>query len=477
MKLVPKLSLFFMAAVTSLLAAAAAVRVERDSELIETDMRHDHRVAGHVLRASVAQVWQIEGKDSALRVVAAANADGTLRARWLDAASTERILGAPETAELITGAEVQKESREQLTSLFAVRPGDATWGVLEVSESYEERDRYVRVDVRNAIISVILLALICGVLAVTLSRWVVGVPMNRLVSKAKRTGLGDLSSPLDVRGTDELSVLAGEMNAMCDNLAAARERAARETEAKMHAVEQLRHADRLATVGTLAAGLAHELGTPLSVVAGHAEMISRGEVTGSAVEDSGRTIETQVNRIIRIVGQLLDFARRKRPTGTSADPLEVARQVAQLLEPMTLRVGVKVASEGVGPRARIGAEPLEQILTNLMVNAMFAMQGREGGELYVRARLDDAAPPGSTTRTRFVRIDVTDTGVGIASDVLPKVFEPFFTTKAPGEGTGLGLSVVYGIALDHDGFVQATSEAGQGSTFSVFLPPADDGEA
>jgi len=236
------------------------------------------------------------------------------------------------------------------------------------------------------------------------------------------------------------------------------------SKALTEAVEQTRHSDRLSTVGKLAAGIAHELGTPLSIVAGHAQMIAGREVTGDAALDSARAIDREVTRIGRIVRQLLDFARRKGPEGTTCEPGDVARRCVQLLTPLAEHDGVHCAIEETTPppRALIDEDSLQQVLTNLIVNAFQAMPS--GGELTVAASRSDADPP-------RVRVDVRDSGTGIPESVRERMFEPFFTTKQPGEGTGLGLAVVYGIVADHGGWITVdTSE--RGTTFSVFLQEA-----
>src|SRR5262249_59650970 len=121
-----------------------------------------------------------------------------------------------------------------------------------------------------------LLGGLCAIPFVLLGGWLIGKPIGLLVAKARRTGTGDLSGPLILDRSDELGVLAAEMNAMCDSLGHAQERVALETERREAALEQLRHAERLAVVGKLAAGIAHELGTPLSIAGGPAQMVAAG---------------------------------------------------------------------------------------------------------------------------------------------------------------------------------------------------------
>jgi signal transduction histidine kinase len=244
--------------------------------------------------------------------------------------------------------------------------------------------------------------------------------------------------------------------------------ATRELAARERAVEQARYADRLATVGKLAAGVAHEIGTPLSIVAGHAQMIAGREVTGDKAIESARIIDAQVDRVASIVRHLLDFARRKGPEGGSVEVLAVATGTVKLLQPSAREKGVTVRVAGHGAEAQIDAKSLEQVVTNLLVNALHA--SRDGGEATVTVQRVLVTPPDRTTKGSFVRIEVRDTGTGIPDDVRPHIFEPFFTTKPTGDGTGLGLSVVHGIVQDHRGWITVDTAIGRGTTFSVFLP-------
>jgi signal transduction histidine kinase len=173
----------------------------------------------------------------------------------------------------------------------------------------------------------------------------------------------------------------------------------------------------------------------------------------------------------RIVRQLLDFARRKGPEGRACDTTEVARRCLQLLGPMAEHNSVeRVLDLPQQPlRAVIDEDSLQQVITNLAINAVQAMP--HGGKLGVTlVHAPSVSKDGGPPRDR-VRLDVCDTGPGIAPDVLPNIFEPFFTTKQPGDGTGLGLAVVYGIVDDHGGWIAVDTNV-HGTTFSVYLAEA-----
>jgi signal transduction histidine kinase len=263
-----------------------------------------------------------------------------------------------------------------------------------------------------------------------------------------------------------------ERTKMAERLVAADARAETETALRRSTVEQLRHADRLTTVGQLAAGLAHELGTPLNVVLGRAKAIASGEVTGQEALDNARTVAEQGERMARIIRHLLDFACRRAPHRSETDLRQAADLALGLLAPLAKKNGVKLrrTEESATVVAQVDADQIQQVLTNLVVNAIQAMP--RGGAVIVDVRRVRASAAGATAKGEadFGRIDVRDEGPGIAADVLPKIFDPFFTTKGAGEGTGLGLSVADGIVREHGGWMEVESAPGKGSCFSIFLP-------
>ena len=146
----------------------------------------------------------------------------------------------------------------------------------------------------------------------------IGRPLRQLIEKTREIGQGDLTTPLPLSGSDELSELARKLNTMCVQLSASQNQVHEEAAARVEAVEQLRHADRLRTVGRLASGLAHELGTPLNVVAGRASLIHSGKLSATEITESSKTIRKEADRMTGILRQLLDFARRSPPQ-TKAD--------------------------------------------------------------------------------------------------------------------------------------------------------------
>jgi PAS domain S-box-containing protein len=223
--------------------------------------------------------------------------------------------------------------------------------------------------------------------------------------------------------------------------------------------DQLRKTERLAELGTLASGMAHEIGTPMNVILGRAELLMR-KATDERTRRGLETIVTQVERITKIMNQLLSFAR-KRPAERQAINLEVNMiDVLDVLQERFDKHHIEVTKTVSPQLPKVLADPdqMNQVFLNLVLNACQAMP--EGGTLRLALHPTDAT----------VELTIQDTGCGIPPEQLSKIFDPFFSTKAVGEGTGLGLTVVHGILQEHQGAIRVTSVPGQGTTFIVSLP-------
>ncbi len=228
------------------------------------------------------------------------------------------------------------------------------------------------------------------------------------------------------------------------------------------AIDQLRHAERLNVIGALAAGVAHELGTPLNVIAGCAEMIAEDSMDLTVHRRSNMIIE-QVAKVSAIIRHLLDFGHRGGTARTDVELGRLAETTVEMLQSTAKKRGLRIEVEP-GPPVHVSgnAAELQQVLSNLILNALQATS--TGGA--VRVRTGVVEREGHAVAC----LDVKDEGHGIAAADLPQIFDPFFTTKDVGEGTGLGLSVSYGIVRDHDGTIEVESEPGCGSVFAVILP-------
>jgi signal transduction histidine kinase len=260
---------------------------------------------------------------------------------------------------------------------------------------------------------------------------------------------------------------------MCDRLQESLQRERQEADAKIEAIEQLRHADRLRTVGQLASGVAHELGTPLNVVTGRASMISSGRLSPTEISDNAEIIKTQAERMASIIRKLLDFSRSGNARRTQVDLRIIVSETARILQHLSQKQGVQlVVAECPDPMmADVDAGQIQQVLTNVVVNGIQATPA--GGRVTVRlTKVANPPKPESITLEAgadYFCLSVEDTGAGIAKEVRDRLFEPFVTTKEIGQGTGLGLSIAYGIVNEHHGWIDVHSEPGFGSRFRIYL--------
>ena len=239
--------------------------------------------------------------------------------------------------------------------------------------------------------------------------------------------------------------------------------------------EQVRQADKLAAVGQLTAGLAHEIGTPLNVISGRAEHMLRKMAPDDAQRAHLESILGQIERITKIVDQLLNFTRSRLPVLRPVPLAPLIREVLSLVEHQFQggRISVQVDCANDLPAIVADPDQLQQVLLNLVVNAIQAMP--EGGRLTIRAgRTVARREREDRLGDHYLKIEVADTGVGIPEEHLPRVFDPFFTTKDVGKGTGLGLAVSNSIAHKHGGFLLVKSRVGEGATFSAYLPVSPD---
>ena len=448
---------------------------------MEETVAEDLASLGHTLSHAVLAVWERDGEAQAVALVRYTDRDERIEARWtwldVDPSSTlAPRAGADVTRDVRNGASrtwvvIRPDgARVVYAYLPLLRRGERP-AALELSRPLVSRSHVFWTEVREQLAASALVAAFATFLAVVLTSWIVSRPLAEVAEQARRIGAGDLSHRLHVVGSDEVSSLVHELNAMCDQLRDARTRADDEGMKRLTALEQLRHADRLRTVGTLASGIAHELGTPLAVIAMRAKMIASGEVPTDDAPASCKIIAAQADRLTIIVRQLLDFARRRVPKRAEAELRELAERAASLLATLAKKRNVTVIVDPSRKpvRANVDSAQIEQALTNLVINAVHAMP--KGGTITVATRHTRAAPPSSPSAERECAvIEVKDDGEGISSEHLSRIFEPFFTTKSVGEGTGLGLSVTHGIIEDHEGWMTAASEVGKGSTFTLYLP-------
>ena len=290
-------------------------------------------------------------------------------------------------------------------------------------------------------------------------------PVDTLREGTRRIADGELGLQLADDAPRELAELAASLNTMSSALAAYRARTAEQLEHLEHANQELRRtqealvrSEKLASVGRLAAGLAHELGNPLAAVRGYVELLA---MDAGPDDEVLRRCQVEVERMHHLLRGLLDFARQEAPQVLEVDARELLEESARTVRLRGAFRGVEVAVEG-GDALVVRGDParLHQVLVNLLLNA---------ADADARWIVLSVAPLDGG-----VELVCADDGEGIPAEHLPRLFEPFFTTRAPGKGTGLGLAVSHRIVEQHGGRFTVSSTPGAGTRIGVWLPPHND---
>ena len=448
-------------------------------ERVESEALEELASQGRVIAAGASVATREQGIGAARRFIEAMDTDNTqFSSNWIAWSARPPPGFAADTATwhaFSNGRTVALRAVGELVHYAPVRRDHEVVGVLRLSMTRGGLDARVANIVRQRLFGAVLLVVVCAGLVLVSVRVFVARPLATLVAYARQIAHGDLTRRIAPERLDEIGHLASEMNQMTESLHAARQAMIDESEERTRMQAQLRHAERLKTVGQLASGFAHELGTPLNVILGRARMIARGQVKDEALIESAEIIGQQARRVADLMRHLLTFARRRpSPTGP-LDLRAVLRNIEQLVQPVThkRRVTLTLHMPEVSCMARGDAGQIEQVVANLVMNAVDAMPS--GGPVDVILEKRHARHPQLGVEGPWYALTVTDRGPGVPADLRERIFEPFFTTKEVGAGTGLGLSVAYGIVRDHEGWIEvAEAQPGEGAQFVVFLPIPDE---
>jgi len=334
---------------------------------------------------------------------------------------------------------------------------------------------FVEEDIRKAEWSIVLtvLVLIGGTVTLILfatRRWIAR-PISELMDGIQKMAKGDLNTHIDLKKGDELSRLAQAFNQMATSLKEAQERIFLEAETRLELERNLRHSEKLATIGHLASGLAHEIGTPLNIIGGRADLAKKRLDDKESTRKNLEVIIHQAERITKIIQQLLGFVRKKKPDEAPLNVVALLENTLDFLDHQIRKQGVRIVKDLSNDLSPVRGDPdqLQQVFLNLILNALQSMPN--GGTLSLTAAPKGISRDGLEDSLRqYIEIGVGDSGGGMTTEVIQNIFIPFFTTKD--KGTGLGLTVSQGIVQDHDGWVEVDSQLGKGSVFKVYLPSA-----
>jgi two-component system NtrC family sensor kinase len=289
-------------------------------------------------------------------------------------------------------------------------------------------------------------------------------PLAGLAHSIRALGEGRRGPPLPVKRHDELGELAETFNRMAERLEEARQRVVAEAEYALDLEQQLRRSETLAVAGKLASGIAHEVGTPLNIISGRAEMVLRSLPPEHPGRQDLERIIHQIDRVSNVVRSLLDTVRLGKLEIQRVSIETLINRLLPLLEHVVRKRGISMTTNIPEDLRSVAGDPgrLQQVFINLLMNAVEATP--PGGRITIKAW---SSPNDGRAG---VSIEVADTGGGIPPDALGQIFEPFYTTKPLGEGTGLGLAISRDIIRDHGGTIVAQSHPGHGSTFTAWLP-------
>jgi len=344
---------------------------------------------------------------------------------------------------------------EPIEDIFGNRVGMLYVGVLE--------EKYV--DIRNNTISFLVAIIVAGmILAVGLGYILANKimsPVHRLIEASQQVSEGNLTPEIGPISKDEIGVLQNTFKDMVISLEQ------RDKRRKAESENRLLQSEKQASVGRLAAGVAHEINNPLTGVLTYTHMLLRRKDLADDIRSDLTTIVESTERVRKIVKGLLDFSRQTRLDREPSDVNTLVRSTVAIMENQALMKGVGLRfdpGENL-PMVTLDRNQMQSVLLNMIINALDATEPGDTINIYTATGVS-----ASESGQKGVEITITDNGCGIPAENLDKLFDPFFTTKDVGQGTGLGLAVSFGIVQRHGGTIRVQSEVGKGTRFFIWLP-------
>lgn len=358
-------------------------------------------------------------------------------------------------------------------------PRQKVLGFIEAEFSLALLDKSVKQQSMAMIAYVITFMVLLSVALCSILWFLVSMPVTMLTEGMRRVAKGELDYKVEVNSRDEMGELASSFNVMTGELSRTKEelvewgktmekRVEEKTQAIKNAQAQLIQSEKLASLGRLSAGVAHEINNPLTGVVTFAHLLLKSLPEDGQDRKDVEVILEQANRCSKIIKGLLGFSRASSTEKEEQNINELLKNSLGVIGRKADFLNVKVITDFDTslPLVRAGGLQLQQVFVNMIVNAADSMDGK--GTLTVATRRVEDGDG------KFAEIEFSDTGCGISQETLSKIFEPFFTTKPVGKGTGLGLAVSYGIIEDHGGKITVKSEEGEGTSFFIRLPLHDE---
>ncbi len=307
-------------------------------------------------------------------------------------------------------------------------------------------------------------------------------PLQRLVKRAEEYREDDEMFFLYEKENNDFSKLSKALNSMLKQIADDKERL-RTTVMSLEkanidlkqAQKEIIQAEKLASIGRLSSGIAHEMGNPIGIVMGYLELLKQNDISEEDKKEFILRTENEINRVNTIIKQLLDFSRPSSEVLKDVSVHSIIRETVDVFKFQPLMSNVELNLSLIAENDRVMADPnqLRQVFLNLLINAVDAISSVEdcfGGKISITSEVVQNVPAESADHPNLLKISYIDNGSGIAKENLGNIFDPFYTTKEPGKGTGLGLSVCFMIVQGIGGKIQASSEQGKGATINIYLP-------
>ena len=366
----------------------------------------------------------------------------------------------------------------------------AVLGVLDIVSPLEQIDEAMQATTLRIMGLALGFLVLAALLVNTLVQRIVYRPIGDLKEGSERLAEGDLVHPIPVRSGDELGQLAESFNSMTERLRQSREELEGWGHTLEHKVEEamqeLRLAqaeaargEKLASVGLLAAGIAHELNNPLTGVLTFTHLVRKQLPDGSPEAEDLDLVIQETKRCATIIRRLLDFAREKAPEKGYSDLNQLIQDTTHLISQsaQVSDIDILLDLDESLPTVWVDEDLVKQVIMNMLVNAQHAIES--GGRITIRTRasMRRAGSEDKGEPTPMAEITIADTGCGISEENLQRIFDPFFTTKGVGKGTGLGLAVSHGTIAAHGGTVEVDSQVGVGTEFRIYLPLGGDSDS
>jgi len=380
-------------------------------------------------------------------------------------------------------AVIRNEPNCSNSSCHAHAEDMAVLGVLDIVYPLARIDSTIQKNTITIIGLSLAFVVLAAILVSLLVQRTVYEPLADLEVGAARLADGDLDHPIPVRSHDELGQLAESFNSMMDALRSSRveleewghtlEQKVEEATRELHLAQaETARGEKLASVGLLAAGIAHELNNPLTGVLTFSTLVRNQLPDGSPEAEDLDLVIKETRRCAAIIRRLLDFAREKAPEKGYVDLNRLVEKTVELISQAARDADIEVITDldSLLPSVWADEDLIEQVVMNMLVNAEHAIEKNGRITIRTRPRVECRRNTADAEPVAVAEITITDTGCGIAEENLQKIFDPFFTTKGVGKGTGLGLSVSHGTIEAHGGWIEVDSTVGEGTEFRIYLP-------